>query len=46
MAAHNLRESLREVAAYSQLLAETGASPDSDTRDSLVHIQEGSARMQ
>ena len=40
LAAHNLRESLREVASYSQLLAETGASPY------LERIQEGAARAQ
>ena len=47
MAAHNLRESLRDVAAYSQLMAETYAGRlDSDAGVFLRHIQEGAARMQ
>jgi light-regulated signal transduction histidine kinase (bacteriophytochrome) len=46
-AAHNLRESLREVASYSQLIAETYAGRlDSDAGIFLKHIQEGAARMQ
>ena len=40
MAAHDLRESLREVAAFSQLLAETDGSP------LLGHIRDSAARMQ
>ena len=47
MAAHNLRESLRDVAAYSQLMAETYAGRlDSDAGVFLERIQEGAARMQ
>ena len=47
MAAHNLRESLRDVASFSQLLAETYASRlDSDAGVFLARIQEGAARMQ
>jgi chemotaxis family two-component system sensor kinase Cph1 len=47
MAAHNLRESLREVASFSQLLAETDAGRlDSDAGAFLERIQEGAARMQ
>jgi len=47
MAAHNLRESLREVAAYSELMAETyGGRLDSDAGVYLGRIQEGAARMQ
>jgi light-regulated signal transduction histidine kinase (bacteriophytochrome) len=47
MAAHNLRESLRDVAAYSQLMAETYASRlDSDAGVYLGRVQEGAARMQ
>jgi chemotaxis family two-component system sensor kinase Cph1 len=46
-AAHNLRESLRNVAAYSRLMAETyGGSLDSQAGVFLDHIQEGAARMQ
>jgi light-regulated signal transduction histidine kinase (bacteriophytochrome) len=46
-AAHNLRESLREVASFSQLMAETyGAKLDSDAGIFLKRIQEGAARMQ
>jgi light-regulated signal transduction histidine kinase (bacteriophytochrome) len=47
MAAHNLRESLRDVAAFSQLMAETYAGRlDSDACVFLERIQEGAARMQ
>jgi light-regulated signal transduction histidine kinase (bacteriophytochrome) len=47
MAAHNLRESLRDVAAFSQLMAETYAGRlDSDAVVFLDRIQEGAARMQ
>ena len=46
-AVHNLRESLRGVASYSQLLAETYSSPlDSDANAFLGHIQDDAARMQ
>ncbi len=40
MAAHNLRESLRDIASYSQLMAETDAS------EYLARIQEGAAQAQ
>ena len=47
MAAHNLREPLREVASFSQLLAESRAgSLDSDAGACLERIQDGAARMQ
>jgi light-regulated signal transduction histidine kinase (bacteriophytochrome) len=47
IAAHNLRESLREVASFSQLMAETYSSRlDSDAGEYLDRIQEGAARMQ
>lgn len=47
MAAHNLRESLRDVASYSQLMAETYAGRlDSDAGIFLERIEEGAARMQ
>ena len=47
LAAHNLRESLREVASFSQLMAETYAGRlDSDAGVFLERIQEGAARMQ
>lgn len=47
MASHNLRESLRDVASYSQLMAETYAGRlDSDGDACLARIQEGAARMQ
>jgi light-regulated signal transduction histidine kinase (bacteriophytochrome) len=47
MAAHNLHESLREVASFSQLLAETYAGRlDSDAGVFLERIREGTARMQ
>ena len=47
MAAHNLREPLRDVASFSQLMAETCAGRlDSDAGVFLERIQEGAARMQ
>jgi light-regulated signal transduction histidine kinase (bacteriophytochrome) len=47
MAAHNLRQSLREVASYSQLMAETYAGGlDSDGGRYLARIQESAATMQ
>jgi chemotaxis family two-component system sensor kinase Cph1 len=47
MAAHNLRESLRDVASYSQLMAETYAGRlDSDAGLFLERIGEGVTRMQ
>jgi len=47
MAAHNLRASLREVASFSQVMAETYAGRlDSDADILLGRIQEGTARMQ
>jgi light-regulated signal transduction histidine kinase (bacteriophytochrome) len=47
MAAHNLREPLREVASYSQLMAETcDGSLGSEAGAYLGRIQEGAARMQ
>jgi light-regulated signal transduction histidine kinase (bacteriophytochrome) len=47
MAAHNLRESLRDVASFSQLMAETWAGRlDSDADVFLERIQEGADRMQ
>jgi light-regulated signal transduction histidine kinase (bacteriophytochrome) len=47
MAAHNLRESLRDVASFSQLMAETYAGRlDSDHGVFLERIQEGAARAQ
>jgi light-regulated signal transduction histidine kinase (bacteriophytochrome) len=46
-AAHNLRESLRGMTSYSQLLAEAYRDRlDSDARLHLAHIQEDGARMQ
>jgi chemotaxis family two-component system sensor kinase Cph1 len=46
-AAHNLRESLRNVASYSQLMAESyGGNLDSQAGEFLEHIREGTARMQ
>ncbi len=46
-AAHNLRESLRDVAAYGQLMAETYAGRlDPDAGVYLDHIREGAARME
>jgi light-regulated signal transduction histidine kinase (bacteriophytochrome) len=47
LAAHNLRESLREIASYGQLMSETYASRlDSDAGVYLARIQEGAANMQ
>jgi light-regulated signal transduction histidine kinase (bacteriophytochrome) len=47
MAAHNLRESLREVASFSQLMAETYAGRlDSDAGVYLGRIEDAAARMQ
>jgi light-regulated signal transduction histidine kinase (bacteriophytochrome) len=47
MAAHNLRESLRDVASFSQLMAETYAGRlDSDADVFLGRIRDGAARMQ
>ena len=47
MAAHNLRQSLRDIASYSQLMSETYASRlDSDAGVFLGRIQEGAANMQ
>jgi light-regulated signal transduction histidine kinase (bacteriophytochrome) len=43
MAAHNLRESLRDIASYSQLMAETS---DGAAGVYLARIQEGAARAQ
>jgi light-regulated signal transduction histidine kinase (bacteriophytochrome) len=46
-AAHNLRESLRDVASYSQLMAETYAGRlDSDAGVYLDRIREGASRME
>jgi len=47
MAAHDLREPLRDVASFSQLMAETYAGRlDSDAGVFLERIREGAARMQ
>src|ERR1044071_9942095 len=47
MAAHNLRESLRDVASYAQLMAETYAGRlDSEAGVFLDRIQEGATRME
>lgn len=47
VAAHNLREPLRDVASFSQLMAETYADRlDSDAGDYLGRIEQGAARMQ
>jgi len=47
MTAHNLREPLRDVASFSELMAEMyGASLDSDASAYLARIREGAARMQ
>jgi light-regulated signal transduction histidine kinase (bacteriophytochrome) len=47
MAAHNLRESLREVAAFSQLMAEACAGRlDSDAGGFLARIRSGAERME
>ena len=44
-AAHDLRESLREIASYSQLMSETYASRlDADADVYLARIREGTAR--
>jgi len=46
LAAHNLRENLRDVAAYSQLLAESHAGRlDTDEGEFLERIQEAAAGM-
>jgi light-regulated signal transduction histidine kinase (bacteriophytochrome) len=48
IAAHDLRESLRDVAAYTQLLSEAetkGLNADPDTGASLARIREGAAKM-
>jgi light-regulated signal transduction histidine kinase (bacteriophytochrome) len=47
MAAHNLREPLRDVAAFSRLMAETYAGRlDPEAAVYLARIEEGAARMQ
>ena len=47
MAAHNLRQSLRDVASFSQLMAENHAGRlDSDAAVFLDHIRQGAASMQ
>jgi light-regulated signal transduction histidine kinase (bacteriophytochrome) len=47
MAAHNLRQSLRDVASFSQLMAENYAGRlDSDAGAFLERIQDGAANMQ
>jgi light-regulated signal transduction histidine kinase (bacteriophytochrome) len=47
MAAHNLRQSLRDVASFSQLTAETYAARlDADASAFLDRIQDGAASMQ
>ena len=47
MAAHNLRESLRDVASFSQLMTETyGGRLDSEAGVYLGRIRQGAARMQ
>jgi chemotaxis family two-component system sensor kinase Cph1 len=47
MAAHNLREPLRDVASFSQLMAETCAGRlDTDAGLYLERIRQGAARMQ
>ncbi|MGB9455843.1 MAG: ATP-binding protein [Bryobacteraceae bacterium] len=47
MAAHNLRQSLRDVASFSQLMAENYAGRlDSDAAAFLERIQDGAANMQ
>jgi chemotaxis family two-component system sensor kinase Cph1 len=46
-AAHDLRESLREISAYSQLMSETYAGRlDADANVYLARIQEGTAKTQ
>jgi light-regulated signal transduction histidine kinase (bacteriophytochrome) len=47
MAVHNLRQPLRDIASFSQLIAETYATRlDSDAGTFLDRIQEGAAKMQ
>jgi light-regulated signal transduction histidine kinase (bacteriophytochrome) len=47
MAAHNLRQSLRDVASFSQLMSETYAGRlDADADVCLERIQEGAARIE
>jgi chemotaxis family two-component system sensor kinase Cph1 len=47
MAAHNLRQSLRDVASFSQLIAETSAGRlGGDAGAFLDHIRDGAASMQ
>ena len=47
VAAHNLREPLRDVAAFSQLMAETYAGRlDADAGELLERIGQGAAKMQ
>jgi light-regulated signal transduction histidine kinase (bacteriophytochrome) len=47
MAAHNLRESLRDMTSYSQLMAETFAGPLApDAAEFLRRIRSGAERMQ
>jgi light-regulated signal transduction histidine kinase (bacteriophytochrome) len=47
VAAHNMRQSLRDVASFSQLMAETYAARlDSDAVQFLDRIEQGAARMQ
>ena len=47
MAAHNLREPLRDIASFSQLMAETYAGRfDCAAGEYLERIREGAARMQ
>jgi|SRR5579872_1839518 len=47
LAAHNLREPLRDVAAFSQLMTETYAgSLDSDAKMFLERVREGTAKAQ
>ncbi len=47
MAAHNLRQSLRDVASFSQLMAETyGGRLDSDAGAFLDRIRDGAASME
>jgi light-regulated signal transduction histidine kinase (bacteriophytochrome) len=46
MAAHNLREPLRDVAAFSQLLVETSGELDPETAEYLDRIRQGAARIQ
>jgi light-regulated signal transduction histidine kinase (bacteriophytochrome) len=47
MTVHNLRQSLRDVTAFGQLLAEAhAASLDADAGECLAHIRQGAARME